>query len=111
MPPSKPVPHGGPHRPQHEWIVAVHDDELPREEYAQHLEAVAQVLSSQSTLEVSGTRITVPDTVAFDLRFERTPHGSLALIVRAEWSESRQDTVPSPARGLVIRAVPAGTED
>lgn len=93
-------PHQGP-----EWLVAVRDDGLPRSSYAQHLSAIGSVLAGGPVLQVGSTSIEVPDTVAFDLRFERTPHNSLVLVIKAEWHESRAARTELPtARGLVIKA-------
>ena len=108
QPHHKPPSHGpyaapGPHGP--EWLVNVHDASLTREEFARNLIALGEVLVANPVVEVSEIAITVPDVVEFDLRFERTPHNSLVLLVKAEWQEFRPGGPAfTSARELVIRA-------
>lgn len=96
---------GHPHHPGPEWIVAVHEDALARSTFAAHLAAVADAAARGPELEVGGTVISIPAELAFDLRYERTPHGSLALVIRAEWhAENGRGNAPLSAQGLVIRS-------
>jgi hypothetical protein len=78
----------GPHGPHHghgpEWIVSVQDD-VSREQYAGHLSEIADALAVGNTVEINGTTVKLPDDVEFVLRYERTPHGSYALVIRVEW--------------------------
>ncbi|HEY7873636.1 MAG TPA: hypothetical protein VIG64_00800 [Actinomycetota bacterium] len=49
--------------------------------------------------------IEVPENIEFDLRFERTPHDTLVLLIKAEWPEAHLSaTSITSARALVIRA-------
>jgi hypothetical protein len=101
MPPHKPShrrlgPLSGPqHGPQ--WFVSVEDD-ITREEFAGHLEAIGRALGASDEVDINGKVISVPESVEFVLRFERTPHGSLALVMRAEWPENGEDTYQSSRR-------------
>jgi len=95
-----------PHHHRHhgpEWIVAVHDDELSRTEYAAVLAAVADAVRTDGQVDVNGTVIDVPEVVEFDLRYERTPHGALALVVKVEWHEKVTTCEAASARSLSIR--------
>lgn len=114
MPHHRKGPHGPPHRDRHghgpEWLISVPDPSMPREQYADHLAALADALKAGAEIEINGTTIAVPATVEFVLRFERTPHGSMALVIRAEWFDD--DTTHGrsvPAGGLVIGSVPSST--
>lgn len=96
------------HPPHHhgpQWIVAVHDPNLPREAFAAHLASAGEVLEINTSIEIGGRVIHLPGAVTFDLRYERTPHGSLALLFKAEWPEHREGLSPLlRSDDLVIRA-------
>ncbi|HML50653.1 MAG TPA: hypothetical protein PKD84_04475 [Propionicimonas sp.] len=96
---SHPHPHGP------EWIISVHDQGVPREDLAQYLSSLGAALAQGGHLTISGQSIDVPAQVGFDLRYERTPHGSLALVVRAEWARDTPGAVASiPLADLRISA-------
>jgi hypothetical protein len=100
--------HGPPRAHGHgpEWLVSVQDD-VTREQFAGHLGALAGALKDHAEVEVNGTTISVPENVEFVLRFERMPHGELALMIRAEWFATGSNGAYSvPAAGLTIG--PAG---
>jgi hypothetical protein len=85
-----------------EWIVSVQDD-VSRELFARHLGALADALKDHAEVVVNGTTISVPENVEFALRFERMPHGELALMIRAEWiAEGTNGSYGVPAAGLTI---------
>ncbi len=98
----RPPTHVGP-----EWIVAVHDDALTRSDYAALLRSLADAVDEGGRIEIDDVVIEMPGTVEVDLRFERTPHGTRALLVRAEWAEQAEAVITvGSTRSLRIRPVP-----
>jgi hypothetical protein len=104
----RPGPSGPPHRPHHhvghgpEWLVRV-DDHVSRAEFVTHVGAIAEALKSTGTIQINGTTLTVPDEVDLVLCYERTPHGSLALVIRAEWFNNPADSgMTVSSAGLTI---------
>lgn len=97
-----PIPY--PHGP--EWMYSV-EDTIAREAYAGFAKQLGDALSASGSVALSEeVVVNVPDKVKFILRYERTPHGGLALMMRAEWSPDspgKSETVPAAA--LVIHPV------
>lgn len=82
-----PGPHG-PHGPRHHrWIFAHHDKEMVPADYAAVLRGMAEALESGNCIEMNGTPITLGSSLDFELIHEQTPHGTLAIVIRAEWAE------------------------
>lgn len=78
-------PHHGPHRGR---IVAHSAPGLARDEYAGILTELGSLLEANATVVINDdVTVPVPSQVQFELVYERTPHGSLALVLRAEWPE------------------------
>lgn len=105
VPRRRPSPPRGPHHHGPQWFVSV-EDHITREEFAENLEAIGKALAASSEIDINGKVVSVPKSIEFVLRFERTPHGSLALVMRAEWPENGEDSY-EPSRRLTIG--PAGT--
>ena len=83
-----PHPHHGPHHgpPHHQWFLSI-EEQVTREEFAENLWVLGRELAGGPALEINERTVEVPEEVKFILRYERTPHGSLALVIHAEWDE------------------------
>jgi hypothetical protein len=89
-------PHPGPHQPPHRGRIVAHfAPEVSRDEFGVVLSDLGGLLQRSSVLTVNEVAVPVPDAVQFELVYERTPHGSLALVVRAEWQEQQQEAAAS----------------
>jgi hypothetical protein len=93
-----------PHQHGPEWIVASHDEELPRPTFAAMLSNLGDILNHSGSVALKDKVMEVPALVTCDLRYERTPHGGYALMIRAEWSPDSEPTLGSiAAASLDIR--------
>ena len=96
--------HPNPHGPA--WIVRQHADDISRGKLSGVLMQLAQAVEASGTVQLTETRnIEIPDSVEFSLTYEQTPHGSYALVVRAEWVEHPDCDESTGLDSLVIRPV------
>ncbi|MDR1189692.1 MAG: hypothetical protein LBK95_19945 [Bifidobacteriaceae bacterium] len=97
------------HRHGPEWLFSARDPETAREAFADHVSALAEALSAGGSVQLAEDVIVeVPETVGFELRYERPPHGGYALLVRVEWPDCLPQPRALPVSGLSIRpAAPA----
>lgn len=91
-------PHG-PHGPQ--WIFNAAGD-IERGKFYDQVAAIAGELGEIGSVQLGDTQVEVPTDLVGIVRFERTPHGTLALVFRAEWDETHG---ASPSTSTPIAAV------
>jgi hypothetical protein len=86
-------------------LFCVHDSQVTRQKLAEILSDLADALAATGHIVISGQALHLPGTLLFDLKYERTPHGNLAVDLRAEWPGAG---VAQPriidSEGLVIAA-------
>src|SRR5947209_2329137 len=84
-------PHHGPHH--HHDVLYNLEERTTAEQYARLLARLAEQLTAESRVTLKGElAVALPGELDLTVRYERTPHGSLALRVCAEWSERSSDT-------------------
>lgn len=85
------------------WITN-YQERVSREEFVDGLHQVAEAFASGPAAEINGVTVVIPSNVDFVVRYERTPHGSYALLARIEWQEN---DVASPHTATTLRINPA----
>lgn len=98
-PPHPPHGHHGP-----VWIFSA-DGQIDRASFFDQVAEIAGELSDSGSTHLGETLVEVPERIRGTVRFERTPHGALALVFKAEWSDN--DGAPDPVSSP-ITAVRSG---
>lgn len=103
-----PEPHRGPAgvpRPgQGPAWLSNYEEAISREQFAESLLSIAQAIKEGPDVEINAVRVTIPSLVDCVVRYERTPHGTYALIMRGEWAEPGV-RVSSTKHALTIRSI------
>jgi len=102
-----PTPPGpGPHH-HHRWIFAHHDKSMTPKAYAAVLRGIADALEISASVDMNGVQVGFGPSLDFELIHEHTPHGSLAFVIRAEWTEE----LPVPAQHTGTLSISAACEE
>ena len=102
--------HLGPRLPHHhsrgphgtdgpEWFFNAVGD-VDRVTLFNQIAEIAAELAGSGATKLGTTEIEIPDDVLGTVRFERTPHGTLAIVLKAEWSGALNLPVSSPIGAL-----------
>lgn len=86
-------------RHQHDWFLSA-EEVVDRKVFAGTLASIAAALRDGG-LSINDVKIEIPEFVEFHLKYERTPHGARAFMLRAEWDDDG-GTQHVPAGGLRI---------
>jgi Amphi-Trp domain len=92
---SHPHPARPPHHGRHHTVLYNVEERASAQDYARLLERFAAQLTGDGSIVLrDDLSADVPAQIGLTVRYERTPHGTVALRVSAEWDDGHATDAP-----------------